>query len=60
MGVCGCGVIEDLSDADADGVLDCVDNCALYNPDQADLDGNGSGDVWEQEESAEEEDAIYH
>ena len=34
------------SDTDADGVCDDVDNCpALTNPDQADLDGDGIGDV---------------
>lgn len=33
-------------DADADGVLDCDDNCsAAFNPDQSDLDGDGVGDL---------------
>lgn len=33
-------------DADGDGILDSTDNCpATYNPDQADMDGDGIGDV---------------
>jgi hypothetical protein len=32
-------------DSDGDGVLDLFDNCGLFNPDQADCDGNGIGDV---------------
>ena len=32
-------------DLDGDGVLDLFDNCVLFNPDQADCDGNGIGDV---------------
>ena len=36
------------SDYDGDGVLDPVDNCpTTFNPDQADTDGNGEGDVCE-------------
>ena len=32
-------------DGDADGVLDCDDNCLLmFNPNQADFDGDGIGD----------------
>jgi hypothetical protein len=34
-------------DDDADGVLDDVDNCDIANPDQADCDGDGEGDVCE-------------
>ncbi|MCG3137177.1 MAG: hypothetical protein HJJLKODD_01020 [Phycisphaerae bacterium] len=42
--VCGCGVAE--TDTDADGRPDCVDNCDLIaNPDQADSDGDGIGDL---------------
>jgi Concanavalin A-like lectin/glucanases superfamily len=34
------------ADLDSDGVTDSVDNCAFeYNPDQADLDNDGSGNV---------------
>ena len=37
---------EDTTDADADGVWDTQDNCPeLANADQADLDGDGLGDV---------------
>lgn len=33
-------------DADTDNVLDDLDNCpAVHNPDQADMDGDGSGDA---------------
>jgi hypothetical protein len=35
----------DTTDSDGDGVFDSVDNCELYNPDQADCNGNGVGDV---------------
>jgi len=35
-----------LPDADGDGVPDCRDNCLrTFNPDQADCDGDGVGDV---------------
>jgi hypothetical protein len=34
-----------LEDTDGDGVPDSVDNCYLYNPDQADCNDNGIGDV---------------
>jgi len=35
-------------DADADGVVDALDNCPTdFNPDQADCDGDGAGDVCE-------------
>ncbi len=34
------------ADADLDGILDCRDNCPqIENPDQADSDGDGVGDV---------------
>ena len=33
------------SDEDNDGIIDSIDNCYLYNPDQADCNGNGIGDV---------------
>ncbi|MFO0872945.1 MAG: thrombospondin type 3 repeat-containing protein, partial [Phycisphaerales bacterium] len=37
--ICGC-------DLDHDGVPDCADNCPFQaNPDQADADGDGTGDV---------------
>ena len=41
-GSCGGGGGED---ADGDGVPDEFDNCDLYNPDQADCNNNGIGDV---------------
>lgn len=35
-----------ISDYDGDGVPDSIDNCpAVYNPDQADSNGNGLGDA---------------
>ncbi len=43
-GVCGCGVPD--TDSDKDGILDCVDNCPVhYNPNQSDLDSDGTGDA---------------
>jgi hypothetical protein len=42
-GICGCGIPDD--DIDADGILDCNDNCpTASNVDQVDSDGNGVGD----------------
>lgn len=36
----------DIPDTDGDGWDDCVDNCPdVYNPDQADRDGDGVGDA---------------
>ena len=33
-------------DEDGDGVLDLLDNCwGVYNPDQSDRDGDGTGDA---------------
>jgi len=37
-------------DSDGDGVPDDVDNCYLYNPDQADCNENGIGDVCDVED----------
>jgi hypothetical protein len=43
-GVCGCGVAD--TDDDGDGFVVCEDNCpADHNPDQADFDGDGTGDI---------------
>ncbi|MGD8451108.1 MAG: hypothetical protein PVJ57_04765 [Phycisphaerae bacterium] len=43
-GTCGCGEAD--TDTDGDGFADCVDNCPdVFNPDQADSDGNGLGDA---------------
>lgn len=43
-GVCGCGVPE--TDADTDGVADCIDNCpSTPNANQTDADGDGLGDA---------------
>lgn len=45
-GACGCGVPD--KDTDGDGIWDCQDNCPnAFNPDQADSDHNGIGDVCE-------------
>ena len=46
----GCGRLDlggiPVGDADDDGVLDDVDNCpGVYNPNQADADGDGLGDA---------------
>ena len=32
-------------DSDGDGIVDDIDNCYLYNPDQTDCNDNGIGDV---------------
>ena len=37
--------IQGALDADGDGVADSIDNCEFYNPDQADCNNNGIGDV---------------
>jgi surface antigen len=42
----GTSSASDLSDIDCDNVPNDIDNCsALYNPDQADTDDDGAGDV---------------
>jgi len=44
-GICGCGMSD--IDQDQDGVV-CDDNCpTVYNPNQADSDGDGTGDACE-------------
>ena len=58
IGTCICGVIDHLSpiiaaipDTDEDGYYDHKDNCpSKFNPDQADLNGNGVGDACESTE----------
>lgn len=45
-GICGCGLPD--VDSDSDGLLDCNDNCPnMYNPDQADINNNGIGNICE-------------
>jgi endoglucanase len=48
---------QEIEDYDLDGVPDEIDNCWDWNPDQADTDGDGLGDVCDYEEppSTEEE-----
>jgi len=47
-GTCGCGVVDTTADADADGVIDCLDNClAVANANQADCDADGLGNACE-------------
>ncbi len=47
------------ADLDSDGVVDTLDNCVQrYNPDQADSDNNGRGDVCEDYDRDGHEEAI--
>jgi hypothetical protein len=47
-------ILSSSPDHDRDGVLDIDDNCALVaNPDQADADGDGTGDSCEEPEGKE-------
>ena len=46
---------EEIEDYDLDGVPDEIDNCWDWNPDQADTDGDGLGDVCDYEEPSFEE-----
>jgi len=41
------GPVNGCPDSDNDGVADINDNCELYNPDQADVNGSGVGDACE-------------
>jgi len=41
----GGNTIADICDDDDDGIPNDVDNCPLYNPNQADCNGNGIGDI---------------
>jgi hypothetical protein len=41
----GNGFYDFCDDADSDGTSDSEDNCYLYNPDQADCNENGIGDI---------------
>ncbi len=44
-GLCGCGKVDVTDDDDADGVIDCIDNCLdLKNPGQEDADSDDVGD----------------
>ena len=47
-------ILASSPDQDRDGILDIDDNCTrAKNPDQADADGDGTGDVCEEPEEAE-------
>ena len=47
-GTCGCGVVDSAADTDADGVINCIDNCpAVANANQADCDADGLGNACE-------------
>jgi hypothetical protein len=47
-GTCGCGVVDSTADTDADGVINCLDNCpAVANANQADCDADGLGNACE-------------
>ena len=47
-------ILASSPDHDRDGILDIDDNCTrVKNPDQADADGDGTGDVCEEPEEAE-------
>jgi len=47
-------ILASSPDHDGDGILDIDDNCTrVKNPDQADADGDGTGDVCEEPEDAE-------
>lgn len=41
-------------DTDADGIPDAIDNCPTSNPDQADSDGDGIGDVCDSPANADQ------
>ncbi len=43
-------------DTDADGICDDIDNCELFNPDQADCQPNGVGDVCDIADGAADDD----
>jgi hypothetical protein len=48
-------VVASSPDRDRDGILDIHDNCTrVPNPDQADADGDGTGDLCEEPEEAED------
>ena len=44
-GDAGGNTIADICDDDGDGIPNDEDNCSLYNPNQADCNGNGNGDI---------------
>jgi len=53
-----CGCVHESYDWDADGVCDLLDNCTgATNPDQADSDGDGIGDVCDACQSSDHADS---
>ncbi len=56
VGVIHCYEGDEIADRDQDGIPDSEDNCPdTYNPDQSDMDGDGIGDVCDDDYLQDEE-----